>query len=213
MTPGPAPRRVTLAPADRYMSIRTRPRMSSLTPLPSGRAARPHDHLVVRVGAEQFAVPLAALEEAVEEPRVVALPGAPTHCLGVLRWRGRRVPLHDPAPAFGLGAAVPAPVALVFGGADPVAVVVDELLDVAVIAPEAVRPWSARGDVHGVIPGVTMIDGAIVAVVRPGGLVAACGAGASSSAAGASAALDASGASAASGASGAAAASGAGVAA
>lgn len=149
--------------------------MPSLTPLHADRSSRPHDHLVVRVGAERFAVPLAAIEEALEEPTALVLPGAPSHCLGVLRWRGRRIALHDAAPVFGIAAAAPPPVALLFGGDEPVAVAVDELVDVITIVPGEVRPWSARGDVHRVIPGVAMIDGGIVALVRPEGVALAFG--------------------------------------
>lgn len=151
--------------------------MPSIAPLHADPSSRPHDHLVVRVGAERFAVPLAAVDEAVEEPEAVELPGAPSHCLGVLRLRGRRVPLHDAAPVFGVTSARPAPVALLFGGAEPVAVAVDELLDVVTIEAESVRPWSARGDAHGVIRAVTMIGDAIVAVVRAEAVAAACGTG------------------------------------
>jgi len=58
---------------------------------------------------------------------------------------------------------------------EPVAIAVDELIDVLTIAPEDVRPWSARSDAHRVIAGVAMIEGVIVAVVRPEAFAAACG--------------------------------------
>ncbi|HEY0971349.1 MAG TPA: chemotaxis protein CheW [Gemmatimonadales bacterium] len=138
-------------------------------------ATHEHDHLLVRVGGERFAFPLAAVEEAVEEPHVIALPGAPERCLGALRWRGRRVPLHDAAPVFGVPAQSPARVALVICMQAPIAVVVDELLDVTAIAPDEVRPWTCRDDAHRVVSGVAMILGAPVAVVRPESVAAACG--------------------------------------
>ncbi len=135
----------------------------------------PRDHLLVRVGAERFAIPLAAVEEAVEEPEVVELPGAPSRCPGVLRWRGRRMPVHDASPVFGIDASRPPRVALVIAAGEPVAVVVDELLDVVAIAPGLIRAWVCRDDPHRVISGVAMIDGALVAIVRPESVAVACG--------------------------------------
>ncbi len=58
-----------------------------------------------RVGDEAFALPAAAVEEALENARLEALPALASHAAGLLRYRGRWIPALDPGPMLGLPAA------------------------------------------------------------------------------------------------------------
>src|SRR5688572_1118171 len=123
--------------------------MTSAVPSTSPDAlARAHDHLLVRVGAERFAFPIAAVTEAVEAPVLRMLPGVAAHCLGTMRWRERHVAVHDGAVVFGVAVTPPAAVALVLADGDPIAVAADELLDVVSLPPAVMRPWAGRLDPH-----------------------------------------------------------------
>jgi chemotaxis signal transduction protein len=89
--------------------------------------------LVVRAGAERFAVDLAAVEEVVELGAPVPVPGCLPAFRGVVRWRTRHVAVLHLGALVGGTAPPPArgDTALVvrFGGA-PVALEVDEVVDV-----------------------------------------------------------------------------------
>jgi chemotaxis protein histidine kinase CheA len=59
--------------------------------------------LVLPVGADRYALELAAVREVVRAPDVTPLPGAPAAVLGVLNLRGEVVPLIDTATLLGIG--------------------------------------------------------------------------------------------------------------
>ena len=137
---------------------------SPLPPTPAADARQAPDHLVVRVAAERFALPLAAVDEALDAPAVLAIPGAAGDCLGVVSWRERRVPLFRPDRATGvrLGHAA---AALVFAGARPFALAVDEVHDAVAVADGDVRPLPGLADPHGVLRGVARTGDGLLAVL------------------------------------------------
>lgn len=129
-------------------------------------ADRPHQFLVVRVGAERFALPLAAVEEALDAPEPFRLPELDERCLGLLHWRGRRVPLCSPEAALGCAAA-PAPgAALVLADAEePLALAVDDTLDVVTLPAERILKLRGLRDPYGVVTGMARLDDGLVALV------------------------------------------------
>lgn len=106
------------------------------------------DLLVLRIGDEQFALPVEAVEELVESPKYRPVPGGATGLLGVFTLGGRLLSLHDPAPL--LGATLQGnPVALVMrAGARMLAIAVDDADDVITVDLADVReaPRSEDGD-------------------------------------------------------------------
>lgn len=133
----------------------------------AGEAARRRDaHLVVRVGDERFAIPIGSVAEGVESPTVIAVPGAGGRWLGLVEWRGRRIPLGGAGAPLGREAATPCAAAIILDdAAQPLALAVDELCDARVLQPSAMRPFSGRHDPHGVVRGVAWDEHGLVAVV------------------------------------------------
>lgn len=145
---------------------------------PAGADSRRHAHLLVRVGDEYFALPLDSVNEGLETPAVLAVPGATGHWLGFIDWRGRRIPLCDARSPLGREAGRPCAAALVIGSLvddaePPLALAVDELCDVRVLPASAMRPFAGRHDAHGVVRAVAWDDDTLVAVVSAPALRAA----------------------------------------
>lgn len=55
----------------------------------------PRDHLTVRIGGDPYAIALLDLAELVPLPRLTALPGSPSECLGLAGLRGAAMPVYD----------------------------------------------------------------------------------------------------------------------
>lgn len=92
------------------------------------------DLLVFRVGAERFAVPLDAVDELVEEPRLRVVPGAPQHLLGLFTLGDSTLPLYSTANLLG-ATPIRDQVALVMrGGEARVAIAVDDADDVVTVS-------------------------------------------------------------------------------
>lgn len=136
--------------------------------------ARPHQYLVVRVGAERFALPLHTVEEALDAPEPFRPPGLDERCLGLLEWRGRRVPLCCPETVLGCATARTPGAALVLDDADqPLAVAVDDALDVVTLPAERVLKLRGLRDPYGVVNGMARLDDGLVALVHTDALRAA----------------------------------------
>lgn len=58
--------------------------------------------LTIRLEGELFALPADLVEEVLPDLQVSTLPGLPVHMMGVLRHRGRWIPLLDAGPPLGL---------------------------------------------------------------------------------------------------------------
>lgn len=117
-------------------------------------------HVVARVGAERFAFRVAEVEEALDAPGLVPVPNAAGGLRGQLMHRDRTVPAYDAAWAFGVssGTADGAPrTALVLRIADDrVALLVDDVEDLASLDPGAMRSAPAGTDPNGLLRGVCL---------------------------------------------------------
>ena len=134
-------------------------------------AGRAHERLLVRVGPERFALPAACVLEALVAPPLHALPALGGDCLGLLAWRGCRLPVRCPTETLGQAARRPAGAVLVLrGGSGAVAVAVDEVLDVRTTPPERVRPVPGLRDPFGVVRGAVVDDEGLVAHLAPDAL-------------------------------------------
>jgi purine-binding chemotaxis protein CheW len=131
--------------------------------------------LIFRVGAELFALDLAAVEEAVELPDVHRVPEMPETMLGVFNLRERLLPVYSPARALGVPLATDTAVALVLHLAGRrIALAVDDVEDVLHVELAALRrsPVSDAGE--GVLLGVIRSGRDLVALVHGEALALAC---------------------------------------
>ena len=128
-------------------------------------ALRPHEHLLVRVGPERFALPLADVAEAIDAPVVRTVAGTDAGCLGFVAWRGRPLAVRDAGEAFGHAARRPPGAVIVLAGG-ACAVAVDEVLDAAALPPERVRPVRGLHDPLRAVAGVAHDADGIVAVLH-----------------------------------------------
>ena len=131
--------------------------------------------LVLRVGGERFAIELRFVEEALECPPLQPLPDMERRMLGIVRHRARTLPVYAPEPTFRVSLAGAEPqVVVVRAGDRAIGIAADEVEDVVVIPRGAVRPSSALGERDGVLHGVAMHEGELVAIVDARALVDAC---------------------------------------
>ena len=164
------------------VAIRPAPVMSTPAPLVPASALRPHEHLVVRVGAERFALPLADVAEALDAPRVRAVAAVDAGCIGYVARRGRQVAVRDAAAAFGVAVSLPPAAAIVLAGAE-CAVAVDEVLDAVALPPERVREVRGLRDPLRAVAGVARDDAGLVVVLHVAAVRLAAGASAGEAAA------------------------------
>jgi chemotaxis signal transduction protein len=120
-------------------------------PLAADRAL----HIVVGLGGERFGFPVSHVEEALDAPRIEWVPVAPAGMLGQIVHRGRMVGAWDAAWAFRLAEPARAGAALVLrDGPRRVAIIVDDVIDMARIEPANIQPVPAGADLEGVLGGV-----------------------------------------------------------
>ncbi|HEU4632241.1 MAG TPA: chemotaxis protein CheW [Gemmatimonadaceae bacterium] len=128
----------------------------------------------MRIGPERFALPLDAVEEALDAPETYRPPELDERCLGLLHWRGRHVPLCSPEPALGRAAAPTPGAALVLAdAAEPLAVAIDDALDVVTLPAERILALRGLRDPYGVVTGMARLDDGLVALVGAAPLRAA----------------------------------------
>jgi len=140
----------------------------------TGATAR--ELLLFRIGAEFFAVDLAAVEEAIEVPDVHRLPDMPSAMLGVFTLRGRMLPVYSPAQCLDVSATTEAAVVLVMRrhGDQRVGLAVDDIEDVILLDPSMMhRPPMPDPD-DTVLLGVARHGAEPVGVVDAASLIAAC---------------------------------------
>jgi purine-binding chemotaxis protein CheW len=128
--------------------------------------------LVVRIGQERFAVPLEAVDELVESPRLRSVPGAPPALLGLFTLGELLLPLYSPASVLG---ATPAgeDVALVMrGGRARVALAVDDAEDVITVSLTDVLEAPRTGHQDDVVLGVIRRDDDLLTLLDARAVVA-----------------------------------------
>ena len=76
--------------------------MATEAAAPTRAVTADHQALLMPVGADTYALPLEAVREVAERPRLTRLPTAPPVVLGVFNVRGEIVPLFDTGRLLGL---------------------------------------------------------------------------------------------------------------
>jgi purine-binding chemotaxis protein CheW len=103
--------------------------------------------VLLQVGRDWFALPIASLREVVADPPVTPLPTAPPTVRGLVNVRGEIVPLLDTAAMLGLGGMAAAPFAAVLDTpVGPVGLAAASVREPAELG-ERVGPAQARGAV------------------------------------------------------------------
>ncbi len=124
--------------------------------------------LLARVGGERFAFPIGEVLEAAEGPAITPVALAPAGLAGQCVHRGVLVPVLDAAALFGVrrgdGAGV---ILLVAGDAGPMALWVDDVIDMRTVRESQWRPLPvSAGAASGLLEGVLDLDGTLAAVVE-----------------------------------------------
>ena len=149
----------------------------SRRPLRDAIAAREghSDTLVFRVGAERFAIDLAAVEEAIELPSVHHLPEMPEHLLGVFELRERLVPIYSPERVLRVALGTDAAAVLVLRANDKrLGLAVDDVDDVLTIDGAAVRRAPIPDNDDNVLLGVIRRGADLLALIDAESLALAC---------------------------------------
>ena len=122
----------------------------------------------IRIADEQFASPLATIEESLDCPVVRPMPGANEHAVGVVDVRGRRIVAYSPSVALNVSLAGPHGAALVIAGPPaPIALLVSDVDDVVEIDPSELRIAPGSDEADGILLGVFQHAGRLVSVVDP----------------------------------------------
>jgi chemotaxis signal transduction protein len=137
-------------------------------------AVDPSLHLIARAGGEEFAFPIADVDEALDAPVIEWVPVAPEGMLGQLKYRGTTISGWDAHWAFGLRrASGEAPVAgaavVLRDGRRRFAIVVDDVVELTRLDLERVQPVPVGADAEGALSGVIFSARAahtLVGVVR-----------------------------------------------
>lgn len=139
----------------------------------SGAGADASEYLVVRVGCEHFALELAAVEEAVELPAVHLLARPAGTLVGCFPLRGQLVALHSPVTLLGVAPEPALPAAIVLRAPVRVALAVDAVSDVIVVATSECRrvPFAAPGGP--LLAALVLRDGSLIALLDAGAALAA----------------------------------------
>ena len=109
-------------------------------------------HLLFRVGDEFFAVPLLEIEVILPVPDLEPLAQAPSHVAGILRYRGRLIPVIDVGVLRGVGPIrrlISTRLVLVQspdGEPSRLALLVEHALEVAALSPVDRLPEAVLGD-------------------------------------------------------------------
>jgi purine-binding chemotaxis protein CheW len=124
-------------------------------------------HVRVRVGGEDYALPVDAVLEVAELGDVTPVPGSPSEVLGVRNLRGQVIPVVDLATLFGLdGKAGRERVVVAEEGTARVGLAVESVVDVGLVPPPSEPTESPY------LTGAALVDGDLVGIVDLKGLVA-----------------------------------------
>lgn len=114
----------------------------------------------VRVGAEEYALPVVHVPEVAELGDVTRVPGTPAQVLGIRNLRGEVLPVFDMAAGFGVaGSGNPERLVLADVGGRRCALAVDEVLEVTEL-PEAHEAVESP-----LLAGAVLIEGRLIGLV------------------------------------------------
>lgn len=114
--------------------------------------------VVFRVGAERFALPLAAVSEVIDLPPVQRLPDSSNDILGMATLRGELVTIYDPRPLLDAGSDAFDMVLLFVTDTRCIGLAINDVFDPILIKTDELRS----------APGVDAADGLLLGVVRRG---------------------------------------------
>lgn len=123
------------------------------------------DLLVVRIGRERFAVPLEAVDELVEAPRIRPVPGAPDGLLGLFTLGSALLPLYSPATILGVEPLGERAALVMRGGRARVALAVDDADDVIRVSLADVIDAPRTGHHDDVVLGVIWREGELLTLL------------------------------------------------
>ena len=126
----------------------------------------------MRIGAERFGVPLDAIDELLEEPRVRAVPGSPEHLLGLITMGNATLPLYSPSMLLGAAPHGEHVALVMHGGGIRMAIAVDDADDVITIALAQVIDAPRTGHFDDVVLGVAWNEGELLTLIDPRAIVA-----------------------------------------
>jgi len=118
----------------------------------------PERLLVFRMGAERFALTLAAVDEVVDTPVIQPLPDAAAGALGLATIRDELVAIFDPSPILRVKAESPGAVLLFQRGGRRIGLAIDDVYDAITVEKDELRN----------VPGSEASDGSLLGVVRRG---------------------------------------------
>jgi purine-binding chemotaxis protein CheW len=130
------------------------------------------DLLVVRIGAERFAVPLDAIDELVEQPRIRKVPGAPAHLVGLFTLGEATLPLFSPSMLLGMEPRGEQVALVMHGGGVRMAIAVDDADDVISVALADVLDAPRTGHYDDVVLGVVWNEGELLTLLDSRAIVA-----------------------------------------
>jgi chemotaxis signal transduction protein len=117
-------------------------------------------HVRLRLGAEEYALPVEHVLEVVDLGELAAVPGAPATVLGIRNLRGQILPVYDLAALFRVeGGPAPARVVVAEDGDRRVGLAVDGVTDVSDLPEPGEEAQSEF------LRGATLVDEGLVGVV------------------------------------------------
>jgi len=129
-------------------------------------------HVRVRIGSEDYALPVESVTEVAELGDVTPVPGAPAGVLGARNLRGHVLPVIDMAALFGLASGSPSRLVVADHDGRRAGLAVD-----AVAGVEPLPDISEKAESRHLV-GATLIDASLVGVVDVKSVLDAVGAGA-----------------------------------
>ena len=131
----------------------------------------PERLLVFRVGAERFALRLAAVDEVVDAPQVRPLPDAAQRVRGVAMIRGALVTIYDPRPLLNVTGAVDDAALLFERGGVRVGLAVGGVYDTVSVDPSEVRQAPGADVSEKLLIGVVRRDRELIAILDAAALL------------------------------------------
>ena len=148
---------------------------------PSTEADTDNQVVAFRLGDEEFALPIASVQEIIRVPEVISVPQAPGHVLGVANLRGRILPVVSLKTWYGMavdhGSTVDERCVVAKLGCQLAAIKVDRVLGVLRLGATAIEPTPSLAGASGGrsgIRGVAKLDQGkrLVLILDPGRILA-----------------------------------------
>ncbi|MEM9035328.1 MAG: chemotaxis protein CheW [Actinomycetota bacterium] len=110
---------------------------------------------------EEYAVPVQNVESIIRRTRPTRVPGAPSHCLGVINLRGKVISIFDLRRRFGFGASVAEDdgrILVIHHNGMNTGVLVDGVSEVLSLDGSALRASPVGGGSHSMVSGLCKVE-------------------------------------------------------